>query len=290
MLAILGGLGAALAFATSTLCAARSSRLIGAPSVVAWMMIVGTLAILPLLALAGPVQLDGELLLWAAAAGGGNILGLLLEYHALRFGKVGVVAPIASTEGAVAAVLAVIAGEILQPGVGITLGVIVVGLALAAAAPDPPADRPDAVSGDPRLASAAAMAIGSAFCFGLSLFGTAQISASLPVAWAVLPARLAGVLLVALPLAFLSRLRLSRSATPLVIVAGLAEVFGFASFAIGSGAGIAVSAVLASQFAAIAAVGAYFLFGERLGRLQLAGAATIIAGVTVLAFLQGSQR
>jgi drug/metabolite transporter (DMT)-like permease len=290
MLAILGGLGAALGFATSTLCAARSSRLIGAPSVVAWMMIVGAVAILPLLALAGPVRPDGQVLIWAAAAGGGNVLGLLLEYHAFRFGKIGIVAPIASTEGAVAAVLAVLAGEILQPGVGITLGVIVVGVALAAAAPDGGSDPQSTTSSDPRPASAAALAVGSAICFGLSLFGTAQISTALPVAWAVLPARLAGVLLVALPLALLSRLRLTRSAAPLVVLAGLAEVFGFASFAIGSGSGIAVSAVLASQFAAIAAVGAYFLFGERLGRLQLAGAATIIAGVTVLAVLQNSQR
>lgn len=290
MLAILGGLGAALAFATSTLCAARSSRLIGAPSVVAWMMIIGAVVILPLLVLAGPVRLDGQLLLWAAAAGGGNVLGLLLEYHALRFGKVGIVAPIASTEGAVAAMLAFLAGEILQPGVGITLGVIVIGVALAAAARDARGDLPMAGSSEPRLVSAAALAVGSAICFGLSLFGTAQISAALPIAWAVLPARLAGVLLLALPLALLSRLRLSRSAAPLVTLAGLAEVFGFASFAIGSGAGIAVSAVLASQFAAIAAVGAYLVFGERLGRLQLAGAGTIIAGVTVLAFLQSSQR
>lgn len=290
MLAILGGLGAALAFAASTLCAARSSRLIGAPSVVAWMMVVGAVAILPLLVLAGPVQLDGQLLLWAGAAGGGNVLGLLLEYHALRFGKVGIVAPIASTEGAIAATLAVLAGEILQPGVGITLGVIVVGVAIAAAAPDVDADPPRAESSGARLASAAALAIGSAICFGLSLFGTAQISAALPIAWAVLPARLTGVLLVALPLALVSGLHISRSAAPLVTLAGLAEVFGFASFAIGSGAGIAVSAVLASQFAAIAAVGAYLIFGERLGRLQVAGAATIIAGVTVLALLQSSQR
>lgn len=288
MLAILGGLGAALGFATSTLCAARSSRLIGAPSVVAWMMIVGTVAILPMLVLAGPVVLDGQLVLWAGAAGGGNVLGLLLEYHAFRFGKVGIVAPIASTEGAVAAILALLAGEILQPGVGVTLGVIVVGVALAATAPD--GDTEIAGSSEPRLASAAALAVGAAVCFGVSLFGTAQISAAVPVAWAVLPARLAGVLLLALPLALLSRLRLTRSAAPLVTLAGLAEVFGFASFAIGSGSGIAVSAVLASQFAAIAALGAYFLFGERLGRLQLAGAATVIAGVTVLSLLQSSQR
>jgi drug/metabolite transporter (DMT)-like permease len=40
---------------------------------------------------------------------------------------------------------------------------------------------------------------------------------------------------------------------------------------------------MGSQFAAIAAVAAYFLFGERLGRLQVAGVALIVGGVTILA-------
>jgi drug/metabolite transporter (DMT)-like permease len=40
---------------------------------------------------------------------------------------------------------------------------------------------------------------------------------------------------------------------------------------------------LGSLFAAIAAVAAYFLFGERLGRLQVAGVALIVGGVTILA-------
>ena len=60
----------------------------------------------------------------------------------------------------------------------------------------------------------------------------------------------------------------------------------FALFAVGSRDGVAVAAVLASQFAAIAAVAAYFLFKERLTRVQLAGVATIVAGVAILTALQ----
>ncbi len=45
-------------------------------------------------------------------------------------------------------------------------------------------------------------------------------------------------------------------------------------------------AVLGSQFAAIAAVVAFFLFGERLSRLQTVGVVSIVVGVTVLAILQ----
>ena len=47
-----------------------------------------------------------------------------------------------------------------------------------------------------------------------------------------------------------------------------------------------MSAVLASQFGAVAAVAAYFLFGERLARVQLAGVALIVVGVGVLSALE----
>jgi drug/metabolite transporter (DMT)-like permease len=63
-------------------------------------------------------------------------------------------------------------------------------------------------------------------------------------------------------------------------------VAGFALFALGARHGIAVSAVLASQFAAISAIAAYVLFHERLARLQLAGVVAIVCGVTVLTVLQ----
>jgi drug/metabolite transporter (DMT)-like permease len=71
-----------------------------------------------------------------------------------------------------------------------------------------------------------------------------------------------------------------------VITAGLCEVGGFASYAVGARHGIAISAVLASQFAALAALAAYLLFRERITRLQLAGVVTIALGVAVLTALQ----
>jgi drug/metabolite transporter (DMT)-like permease len=44
--------------------------------------------------------------------------------------------------------------------------------------------------------------------------------------------------------------------------------------------------VLSSQFAALSGIAAYFLFGERLTRLQLAGVCTIVAGVAALSALR----
>ncbi|HYT79347.1 MAG TPA: hypothetical protein VEQ37_08835 [Actinomycetota bacterium] len=69
-------------------------------------------------------------------------------------------------------------------------------------------------------------------------------------------------------------------AAPLVVVSGLCEVGGFVLFGIGARRGIAITAVLGSQFAA------YALFREPLAKLQLAGVVAILAGVAILSGLQ----
>jgi drug/metabolite transporter (DMT)-like permease len=282
MIAILGGLGAAAVWATALLCSSRSTRMIGPGPVLSWVMLTGLLIVVPWAASTRPPDaLGAGSSGWLAVAGLGNVLGLLLVYSALRTGKVGIVAPIVSTEGAIAAVIAVLAGEQIADGAGVALGVIVVGIVLAAVARDP-----DTGAVPARTWLVALCAVAAAFAFGVSLYATARVSADLSVAWAVLPARVAGVVIVALPLALTSRLRLTRQALPLVLVAGVAEVAGFALFAVGSRHGIGVTAVLASQFAAIAGVAAYFLFRERLTLVQVAGVATIVVGVSVLAGLQ----
>src|SRR4051794_21652876 len=131
MLAIAGGLGAAILFAASTLCSSRSARMIGPASVLAWVMVVGLVAVTAALVATGPPDLDSESIALLALGGAGNVFGLLLTYAALRVGKVGIVASIVSTEGAIAAVLAVSAGEALSPGAGVTLALIAAGVALA---------------------------------------------------------------------------------------------------------------------------------------------------------------
>ena len=45
---------------------------------------------------------------------------------------------------------------------------------------------------------------------------------------------------------------------------------------------VAVTSVLASQFAPIAAVMAYILFKEKLGKLQITGVVILVAAVTAL--------
>jgi len=242
-------------------------------------MLVGLLALLPALAVAGvPAALDGATGVWLVVSGLCNVGGLLIIYLALQVEKVGIVAPISSTEGAIAALIAVAAGEAIARRVGFALAVIVVGVVLSGIVRS---DRGEHAHGRRGVL----LALLAAACFGLGLYSTARVGTDLPLVWAVLPARLAGVVLVAFPLAVTSRLQLTRRALPLVVASGLAEVIGFGSFAFGARHGIAVSAVLASQFAAVAAVGGYLLFGERLTRVQVIGVALILGGVAMLTAL-----
>jgi drug/metabolite transporter (DMT)-like permease len=277
VVAILGGLGAALAWATATVCASRASRLIGAPGALAWVMVVGlALVAVPVLAFADRDDLTGHAVALLLFSGLGNVVGLLAEYAAVRRAKVGVVAPIASTEGAIAAVLATLGGESFGPGTAALLAVIAVGVVLAAAHRDPGPRGGEAGRG-------IVLAGGAALAFGFSLYTLGRVSSDIGLLWTLLPARLLGAVLIAAPLAARRALVLSRPAAPLVAAAGVAEVLGFLAYAAGARDEIAIAAVLASQFAALAAVGAYLALGERLSRSQLAGLLVIAVGVAVLA-------
>jgi drug/metabolite transporter (DMT)-like permease len=287
MIAILGGLGAAAAWAISTLCSSRSSRVIDPTAVVAWVMLVGLVITAPIAVAEGvPSTLHAGSGAWLLLSGAGNVAGLVLTYAALRIGQVGIVAPVASTEGAIAAVIALLAGETIAPSVGVTLLVIVAGIGLASIPPQGSGDadvRAAARASHLRTVWLAALAAAS---FGASLYATGRAGESLPAAWVVLSARLIGVLALTIPLALAGRLGLSRRVLALVLVSGICEVAGFFSFTAGARHGIAIAAVLSSQFAALAGVAAYGLFGERLSAMQVAGVCTVVTGVAVLAGLQ----
>jgi glucose uptake protein GlcU len=131
------------------------------------------------------------------------------------------------------------------------------------------------------------LAVVAALSIGVSLFATGRLGDSLPVGWALLPPRVVGLVAVAIPLALTRQLRLTRRAVPLVVMTGLAEVFGFAFYVAGARHGIAVAAVLASQFAAIAKRGGVCTLSRAVTRLQLVGVALIELGVVALAAIGG---
>jgi drug/metabolite transporter (DMT)-like permease len=286
MIAILGGLAAAVCWATTTLTSSRSSRLIGAFSSVGWMMVVGLLVATPLTLASGPLPpITPILAFWLACSGLGGVAGLLLTYSGLRIGKVGVVSALASTEGAIAAVLAVVAGEHLNLGVAAMLCVIAAGIAVVAFATGSTEHADQVSARDERRA--VMYGVLAALAFGVSIYGTARAGQVLPPFEAVLAVRVMGVLLVFLPMAIARRLQMTRRAVPMVVLIGVGEVLGNAAFVVGARESIAIAAVLASQFAAIGAVAAFFLFHERLTMPQRSGVIAIFVGVAVLTIARG---
>jgi drug/metabolite transporter (DMT)-like permease len=280
-------------WASATLTSSRAGRLIGPTSTLAWMMLVGVIVATPLALASGPVPpITPTLTFWMACSGFGGVAGLTLVYRALRMGKVGVVAALASTEGAIAAVIAVAAGERMTLPVGVMLCVIVGGVAVVALATDSAPPPPDPQRPEPRPGlgpeqKAVLFGAVAAVCFGISIYGTAKCGVVMPPLMAVLPVRVVGVVGVFLPLTLAGRLKLTRRAAPMVAFIGLAEVFGNASYVVGSSQSIAIAAVLASQFAAVAAVAAFVLFRERLSVPQRSGVVAIAIGVALLTVVRG---
>jgi len=286
MVAILGGLCAALSWAIATLASSRSSRMIGPISVLGWVMAVGWLAAIGPALLSRPVPLGAPEIAALIATGFSHNLGLLLAYRALSIGRVSIVAPITSTEGAAAALLAVAFGEALAGTTALILAAIALGVVLAAAERSAdPASGPRLDPGQNRRAAFFAIAAAATFSVGLVLAGRLGAE-GVPPAWVMIVSRTVGLTVIVLPLLLTRRFRLTRAAVPLVIVSGLLEVFGGGIYVVAASHDVAVAAVVSSQFAALAAIGGFLLFGERLQRLQVIGVGVIVVGVTTLAALQ----
>jgi drug/metabolite transporter (DMT)-like permease len=314
VIAVAGGLGAALCWALATIVSSRSSKLIGPSAVLGWVMLVGAVAAFVPALVVRPADDVGDLgglagapAVLAVVAGAAYVGGLYLNYRALRIGPVGIAAPIASTEGALAAMIAVFLGEPLGVAAAAMLGFIVVGVVLASMAPSgagpalvepalvEPALAEPALTGratvPPRAAhgstrTTAGFAIAAASLFAIGLVASARaVGMGMPVAWVALVARLIGIAAVTVPVALRGRLTMVRPAVALVVVAGLGEVIGTAVYTIGAQGGIAIAAVIASQFATISAVAAYFLFGERLTRFQVVGIGLVVIGVAAVSAL-----
>jgi drug/metabolite transporter (DMT)-like permease len=248
-------------------------------STLAWVAVLGLAASVPALVIdrpSGPVPV--EAIAWLGVSGLAYVIGLLLLYVAMSRGPVGIAAPIASTEGAVAAVIAIGAGEDASLALLVALAIIVAGLLITTLS----RDRSAAGASTPGFIGLSA---GAALALGVGLFAAAQVGDAAPISWLMAAGRIVGVLLLAIPLAIGRRLRFERSVLGWLVAAGVLEVVGFVGFGIGAPAGVAVTAVLASQFAVVATVGAALL-GERLEPRRWLGVGIVAIGVAAVALLQ----
>ena len=277
MTAIGLGLLTAAFFATTAVIQSRTVKHISPWSTVGWLTFLGTILVLPLTFSAGVPQEVTANWGWLLLAGIGNTGGLLLVAVAYRFGKVGVIAPILSTCGAIAAVIAAVLGEPITVVIGILLLVIAGGVVLTATAPDPMPIEHE------RPVLAAVLAICAALIMALGLYAFSHASGDVPLGWALLPARLIGAVAVFLPLLITRKLQITKLTFLFVVIMAFTEAVGYTLFSMAAADSAAIASVMSSMFAPIAAIAAYLLFKERLGRMQLAGVVVIVAGVVALA-------
>ena len=277
---MLAGLGAALAWTCSTLCNSASSRRIGAASTLAWVMLFGLVVAVPLAAAAGaPDDLGGDTIARLAVSGIGNVLGLGLVFMGVRYGRVAVVTSLGSTQGAIAALLAIAFGErpsalTLVGFVAVASGVLMVVLH---------SEEEDETAARPHGRRAIVLGAAAGLVFGISIYATGSASDEVPATWIALPARIVGVTVLLMALAAGLRPLVRPAAARLAMAGGVFEVLGFVSYAVGAREGVAVTSVVASQFAALTVVGAWVVFRERLVTRQIAGVGMLAVGVALVA-------
>ena len=215
----------------------------------------------------------------ALVAGLGNAFALIAFYRAAAAGPLSIVAPL----GALGAVVPVLLGAAQGESIGalklMAIALALTGVALAAR---PSAEERATGAGDRRLA--AGWALLSSLGFGIFLAGMAEAGAG-GAFWAIAVSRaslLALFAVVALRLA--SPLRVPARDVPRVMVPGLLLFAGTLLYTVATREGdLSVVSVIASLAPVVIVALAFTLLGERLSRVQAAGALAALVGSVILA-------
>jgi drug/metabolite transporter (DMT)-like permease len=290
---LLLGLGAALMWGLTDVCASIAGQRLGSLRVLAISQLAGTVVLVVVAVLLGEgLPTDPRTVVVGILVGLAGAGAYLSFFTALRIGPLSVVSPITAAYGGLTVILAVIIrGESLSLGQAAGAAVATVGVVLAG------------LVFDGGLRSARVVGRGVAFAmvalvlFAVMTIGSAEaidIAGWLPL---ILLARVtqvaAGWSLLAISVGLRPRwmsqlleasLPWSRRAIGIAAAAGLLDVVGLISFAIGLERSETWLVGLASSFGpAVAVVVAVAFLGERLRRTQWLGLAGIAAGLVVVA-------
>ena len=274
MTAIALALGASVCWGVGDFLGGFSSRRSSALTVLAVAEVAGLAAIALFVAVRGIEPPGGATFAFAAAAGVAGAVGLGALYRGMAVGAMGVVAPISATAAVIPVAFGLARGE--RPS-GLQLAGIsaaLVGVALASREPGENA----------RLAAGVGLALVAAAGFG-SYIVLIDEAAEASTEWAVLVSRgAASVAAVSVSVALaLGRLRPRARALPALAVIGLFDVGanGLLALALTRGL-ISLVAVLSALYPVVTIALARAVLGERIGRIQAAGAATALAGVALI--------
>jgi drug/metabolite transporter (DMT)-like permease len=241
---------------------------------VAFVLLVGAVL------LGAPTEHDTAATLWAAGVGALGLLGLVAFYRALAIGTMSVVAPISATGVAIPVLVGLLSGE--RPS-----ALQVAGIALACAGVVLAAREAPTADDDARRASRTAigLALLAAIGFGSFFAGIDRAEETGDVAWVLLSARTADVLLLALACGVVRpKLPTAPQALGTIALIGVLDLLANLLFVLAAGRGLlSVVGVLGSLYPAVTVVLARFVLHERLTRTQHAGVAVTLAGVVALA-------
>jgi drug/metabolite transporter (DMT)-like permease len=273
------GAGAAVAWGVTDIIAMQWARRVGFFRVLLTVQASGVL-LLALLAVALGEDLSLTGGQWAAIAGLGALsVGAYVGFfRALELGPIAIVSPVASSNGALIVVLAVVVlGESLTAaqalGIMLVLGCIV----LASLEP---------ATAHASKATGSRLALASAMVFGLYLFALSVMAEDLGFLLPILLTRAVAVLLMAAffvarpdgrhrPLGRLGLLACSG--------AGALDAIGYLLFNRGAELGeVAVTSAAASAYPLIPILAGLFAFRERVAWYQLVGVAGVLVGMVVL--------
>ena len=266
----------ALAWGVAELFMLRGARGLGSLGLARWLMVFGTVMILPFALLTGPIP-SAEDLPYAVMPALFALGGTLAYFRALSIGQLTIVSPTVATSGGFAALVAIVfLGErfSLLGMVGLSLGVVGVVVATY-------------VRGGGR-AEGVSWAVLGAVLLGVYTVALAASSERIGPVWSVAAYRLTGLLVLwaAAPLSK-APVGLQRADRGLVLRAAAIETVGFAAFTTALDLGpVAIVAVVAAQFSTVAVVLGSVVLHERLHRHQWVGVAMMIGSTTLLAALQ----
>jgi drug/metabolite transporter (DMT)-like permease len=227
-----------------------------------------------------PTEHDAASTAWAAGVGGLGLAGLAAFYRALAIGTMSIVAPISATGVAIPVLVGLASGE--RPE-----GLQIAGIVLACCGVVLATREPPAANADERRSGRAAvgLALLAAIGFGSFFAGIDRAEETADVAWVLLAARTADVLLlVVAALVLHPRLPTAPAALGAIAAVGVFDLLANLLFVLAAGRGLlSVVGVLGSLYPAVTVLLARVVLHERLSRTQNLGVAITLSGVVALA-------
>jgi len=235
--------------------------------------LVIALALIPVI---GADPLPADKLLLVAAGGAAGMGALAAFYTALAVGTMSVVAPIAAMGVVVPVGYGLAQGE--QPGAIQLVGVVIAIIGVVVLSYEEDSEHPQVAR------RSIVLALLSALGFGL-FFTLLDVAATDRPGWAIVSARLGGVIAVAgAVLATRPDLRGIPGALGVLLVIGAFDIAANTLFAIASTMGLLpLVAVGGSMYPAFTIFLAHLVLGERLSFPQRTGVAMALAGVVLIA-------